>query len=127
VKVSNERDWKVLPTLSLEDSIYYSNDNVLTRKNKFLTTRHKFLVVDCTFIKSPDGKIYRARRYMPNTTKTLLKEYEDISFIKKFATKLYNDNEQYRSGYKIPCYSAGQITFAALCTMVNEKMGGNSN
>ena len=45
VKVSNERDWKVLPTLSLEDSIYYSNNNVLTRKNKFLTTRYdlKFL------------------------------------------------------------------------------------
>ena len=36
---------------------------------------------------------------MPNTTKTLLKEHQDISFIKKFATKLYNDNEKYKAEY----------------------------
>ena len=61
--------------------------------------RHIFLTIDCTFIKSPDGKIYRARRYMPNTTKSLLKEYGDIPFIKKFATKLYNDNKKYNDKY----------------------------
>ena len=36
---------------------------------------------------------------MPNTTKTLLKEHQDISFIKKFTTKLYNDNEKYKAEY----------------------------
>lgn len=61
--------------------------------------RHIFFTIDCTFIQSPDGTIYRARRYMPNTTKTLLKEHQDISFIKKFATKLYNDNEKYKAEY----------------------------
>ena len=156
----------MLPTLSPADSMYYSNDNVLTFNNKmknyvmenFLNAkgdfskaenlldgpktrrekkklkrenpinlrnflayrfdqlktlkskvhlgcvlhhmfRHIFFTIDCTFIQSPDGTIYRARRYMPNTTKTLLKEHQDMSFIKKFATKLYNDNEIYKAEY----------------------------
>ena len=36
---------------------------------------------------------------MPNTTKKLLKKHQDISFIKEFATKLYNDNEKYKAEY----------------------------
>merc|ERR1719259_347114 len=73
-------------------------ENPINLRN-FLAYRHIFFTIDCTFIQSPDGKIYRARRYMPNTTKTLLKEHQDISFIKKFATKLYNDNEKYKAKY----------------------------
>ena len=61
--------------------------------------RHIFFTIDSTFIKSPEGTIYRAKRYMPNTTKTLLNEHQDISFVKKFATKLYNDNEKYKAKY----------------------------
>jgi len=161
VKVTDQEKWTILPTLSPADSMYYSNDNVLTFNNKiknyvmenflnakgdfskaekvmektdgpktnrekqklqrenpinlrnFLAYRHIFFTIDCTFIQSPDGTIYRARRYMPNTTKTLLKEHQDISFIKKFATKLYNDNEKYKAEY-IPLYSFGPYIYNSL-------------
>lgn len=157
IKISDEAKWKILPTLGPEDSMYYSNDNVLTSNNKiknyvmenflnakgdyskaeradgpktsrekqkvqrenpinlrnFLAYRHIFFTIDCTFVQSPDGTIYRARRYMPNTTKSLLKEHQNISFIKKFATKLYNDNEKYKAEY-IPLYSFGPYIFNSL-------------
>jgi len=73
-------------------------ENPINLRN-FLAYRHIFFTIDCTFIQSPDGTIYRARRYMPNTTKKLLKKHQDISFIKEFATKLYNDNEKYKAEY----------------------------
>merc|ERR1711937_564702 len=87
-------------------------ENPINLRN-FLAYRHIFFTIDCTFIQSPDGTIYRARRYMPNTTKTLLKEHQDISFIKKFATKLYNDNEKYKAEY-IPLYSFGPYIYNSL-------------
>ena len=54
---------------------------------------------------------------MPNTTKTLLKEHQDISFIKKFATKLYNDNEKYKAEYsknKTGTRSRNDIVFSSV-------------
>lgn len=87
-------------------------ENPINLRN-FLAYRHIFFTIDCTFVQSPDGTIYRARRYMPNTTKSLLKEHQNISFIKKFATKLYNDNEKYKAEY-IPLYSFGPYIFNSL-------------
>ena len=57
---------------------------------------------------------------MPNTTKTLLKEHQDISFIKKFATKLYNDNEKYKAEYsKNKTGSTGPVHQTGIFTDVN--------
>ena len=81
VKVSNERDWLVLPTLSPKDSIYYSNDNVLTLSNKlknfvmenFLNAKlHDATVLDKSDIPKSEKDQEKLRRENPINLRNFL-------------------------------------------------------
>ena len=89
MKVSNERDWKVLPTLSPKDSMYYSNDNVLTLSNKlknfvmenFLNAKlHDAAVVDKSDIPKSKKHQEKLRRKIPFNLRNFLTYRFDPKF-----------------------------------------------
>ena len=70
VKVTDQEKWTILPTLSPADSMYYSNDNVLTFNNKiknyvmenFLNAKGDFSKVEKVMEKTDGPKTNREKQ-----------------------------------------------------------------